>query len=127
MKRMAVANEDTPLDLPEKPEPQNEAFFALRLVGTGLVVVGLIGRSMHWPYANELLMSGLVTWSAWNLLLLIRGRRKKRWEQFYALGRLSLAAALFLQVFLYSRYSLVSFGIAALFFVAGVVASMRDQ
>lgn len=122
-----MQSDQDPIDFPRNPRQQKEEFFALRLVGTALLVIGLVARMSHWPYANELLLAGLVIWSAWNLLALFAGRRKKVWEQCYSIGRLALALALFLQIFLFSAYSLVAFGFAALVFVVGIVAAFRDK
>lgn len=122
-----MENNNRPIDYPDKP-PRRDRYFNLRLIGTLLLVVGLVFRTMHWPYAMYLLGAGLLIWTIWNILVFVDGRDNKPWDYAYSLGRIALAAALFLQVFLQmGNWSMFTFALAALFFVIGVVLAIRDR
>jgi hypothetical protein len=119
-----MSENNAPLDLPERPKNNKDRFFALRIAGTACLIIGLWFRTMHWPYSNNLLAAGLVAWTVWNVLFLLSGERKK-FEIAYSVGRLSLAGALFLQIFMKSEIGLYLFGVAAASFLLGVVLAQR--
>lgn len=116
-----------PLDFPDRPQSNKDRYFALRAVGTGLLIVGLLFRFMHWPYGYQILLAGLIVWSFWNLLFMFTPPRRKGFEYAYSVGRLSLAAALFAQIFLDSASGLYFFGLAATSFVVGVVLALQSD
>lgn len=117
-----------PIDLPpRKNDPRRDPLFWMRLAGTALLVVGLLFRIQGWPMGSTLLLAGLVVWSLWNILFLLTVRDLRAWEILYTIGRLLLAVALFLQLYILSFYSLFVFGVAALVFLSGVIASYFDK
>lgn len=123
-----MENPNEPIDLPPRQgDPRRDPLFWMRLVGTALLVVGLLFRIQHWPLGGTLLLAGLAVWSLWNVLFLFSGHGLRLWEVLYTVGRLSLALALFLQLFMRSYLSLFVFGFAALVFLGGVVASYFDK
>ena len=123
-----MENPNEPIDLPPRQgDPRRDPLFWMRLVGTALLVVGLLFRIQHWPLGGTLLLAGLAVWSLWNVLFLFSGHSLRLWEVLYTVGRLSLALALFLQLFMRSYLSLFVFGFAALIFLGGVVASYFDK
>ena len=123
---METPNE--PIDLPPRnSDPRRDPLFWMRLVGTALLVVGLLFRIQGWPMGSTILLAGLVVWSLWNVLFLFSVNGLRPWEVLYTVGRLLLALALFLQLYLMSYVSLYVFGAAALVFLGGVVASYFDK
>ncbi len=121
-----MAEPTEPLDLPERPEPNKDRFFALRALGTALLIIGLLFRMMHWPYGYQVLLAGLLVWSLWNVLFIFMPPRRKGFEYAYSVGRLALAGALFAQIFLNSASGMYLFGLAAMSFVVGVVLALRS-
>lgn len=114
-----------PLDLPDRPKSTQDRFFALRVAGTALLIIGLLFRFMHWPYGYQILLAGLIVWSVWNVLFMFLSPRQKSFEYAYSIGRLALAGALFVQIFLQTSSGIYFFGLAAMSFVVGVVLALR--
>lgn len=123
-----MENPNEPIDLPPRQgDPRRDPLFWMRLIGTALLVVGLLFRIQHWPMGSTILLAGLVVWSLWNVLFLLSVNGLRPWEVLYTVGRLLLAGALFLQLYIVSYVSLYVFGAAALVFLGGVVASYFDK
>lgn len=117
---------DDPLDfLPEGPEEKNEEqpYKQLRLLVSGVLIVGFIFRFQHWPYGGHILVLGLLGWVVWNILLLLRFKTLRYSERFYTFGRLAMAGAVTIGLFYGSLLTFIAFGVAALMFIAGMLAS----
>jgi hypothetical protein len=117
---------DDPLDfLPGGPEDKNEEqpYKQLRLLVSGVLIVGFVFRVQHWPYGAQILVLGLLGWVAWNILLLARFKTLRYSERFYTFGRLAMAGAVTIGLFQGSLLTFIAFGVAALLFIAGMLAS----
>lgn len=120
-------SDQEPLDFPEKAKRKDGKLTLLHLFALGSLVVGVLFYVNHWPYGGLLLQIGLSIYAIWNVLELFRFSRKKRWELAYSVGRLMLLSALYTGLVLLHPISVWLFAGAALFFVLGIVFSLRDR
>lgn len=123
---MNQRSNDDPLDfLPDGPEEKDDEqpYKQLRLLVSGVLIVGFIFRFQHWPHGNYVLLLGLTGWVLWNALLLARFKALRYSERFYTFGRLAMAGAVFIGMFHGSLLTFIAFGLTALLFILGMLAS----
>lgn len=109
------------LDAPEKPRP-TRSYKLLGYSSIGLLITALLGKLMHYPGWEYLLIIGMTGMTIRSILLFIQ-KPQPFFAWFYFLGRISLLAAATLYFGRFTYNTKIFYPSMGLFFI-GIIAVM---